>query len=128
LSLLQVRLERDFGFDDDTAMTSLEKALDELKRAKLDYAGPPMQHELPQHPFGLFTEPTFERKSGQRTSEFTAVERAARESAMLLRDAAITQMSVPAVDSNGHQRDSRISVEGGGLGGKCVSLTALATN
>lgn len=125
--MLQVRLEREFGFDDDTAMTNLEKALDELKRAKLDYPGPPLQHELPQHPFGLFTEPSFERKVGQRSSEFSAVERAARESVVLRRDAAITELSAPAVGSNGNQRDSRISVEGGGLGGKCVTLTAFLT-
>jgi len=127
LSLLQVHLEREFGFDDDTAMTNLEKVLDELKRAKLDYPGPPPQNELPQHPFGLFTEPTFERKVGQRSSEFSAVERATRESVMLRRDAAITEVSAPAVGSNGNQRDSRISVEGGGLGGKCVTMTAFAT-
>ncbi|GFG29869.1 hypothetical protein Cfor_12130 [Coptotermes formosanus] len=122
LQYLQVHLERDFGFDDDTAMTNLEKALDELKRAKLDYPGPPLQHELPQHPFGLFTEPTFEHKVGQRSSEFSAVERAARESVVLRRDAAITELSAPPVGSNGHQRDSRISVEGGGLGGSKFSF------
>ncbi|XP_069688330.1 USP6 N-terminal-like protein isoform X3 [Periplaneta americana] len=122
LQYLQVRLERDFGFDDDTAMTNLERALDELKRAKLDYPGPPPQHELPRRPFGLFTEPTFERKVGRRSSEFSAAERATRESVVLRRDAAITE----PIAGNGHQRDSRISVEGGGgLGGAVVSLARL---
>ncbi|XP_069688332.1 USP6 N-terminal-like protein isoform X5 [Periplaneta americana] len=119
LQYLQVRLERDFGFDDDTAMTNLERALDELKRAKLDYPGPPPQHELPRRPFGLFTEPTFERKVGRRSSEFSAAERATRESVVLRRDAAITE----PIAGNGHQRDSRISVEGGGgLGGSKFSF------
>ncbi|PNF38828.1 hypothetical protein B7P43_G10199 [Cryptotermes secundus] len=113
LQYLQVRLEHDFGFDDDTAIMNLEKALEELKRAKLDYPGPPPQHELPRHPFGLFTEPTFERKVGRRTSEFSDAERATRESVVLRRDAAITEPSAPTAGSNGHQRDSRISVEGG---------------
>ncbi|KDR21986.1 USP6 N-terminal-like protein [Zootermopsis nevadensis] len=116
LQYLQVRLEREFGFDDDTAMTNLEKALDELKRAKLDYPGPPPQHELPRRPFGLFTEPTFEHKVGRRSSEFTAAERTTRESVLLRRDAAVTELSAPTTGSNGHQRDSKISVEGGGLG------------
>jgi hypothetical protein len=118
-----VRLERGFGFDDDTAMTHLEKALDELKRAKLDYPGPPPPHELPRHPFGLFTEPTFERKIGRRTSEFSAAERATRESVVLRRDAAVTELSAATASSNGHQRDSRISVDGGELGGKFIMVT-----
>lgn len=125
MPFLQVRLEREFGFDDDTAMTNLEKALDELKRAKLDYPGPPPQHELPRRPFGLFTEPTFEHKVGRRSSEFTAAERTTRESVLLRRDAAVTELSAPTTGSNGHQRDSKISVEGGGLGGKYVMVTHL---
>ncbi|KAJ9597544.1 hypothetical protein L9F63_011602, partial [Diploptera punctata] len=93
LQYLQVRLERDFGFDDDTAMTNLERALEELKRSKLDYPGPPPQNELPRRPFGLFTEPTFERKVGRRSSEFSAAERAARESVVLRRDAAASELN-----------------------------------
>jgi hypothetical protein len=116
-------LEHAFGFDDDTAMTNLEKALDELKRAKLDYPGPPPQHELPRRPFGLFTEPTFERKVGRRTSEFSAAERATRETVVLRRDAAVTELPDPPAGGNGHQRDSRISVEGGELGGKFITAT-----
>jgi hypothetical protein len=106
LQYLQVRLEREFGFDDDTAISNLEKALDELKRAKLDYPGPPPQHELPRRPFGLFTEPTFEHKVGRRSSEFSAAERTTRKSVLLRRDAAITEISASAAGSNGHQRDS----------------------
>ena len=100
-------------------MTNLERALEDLKRAKLDYAGTPPHNELPRRPFGLFTEPTFEHKVGRRSSEFTAAERAARESVVLRRDAAVSDLNnaTPAA-SNGNQRDSRISVEGSGLGGK----------
>ncbi|KAJ9600546.1 hypothetical protein L9F63_026315, partial [Diploptera punctata] len=123
LQYLQVRLERDFGFDDDTAMTNLERALEELKRSKLDYPGPPPQNELPRRPFGLFTEPTFERKVGRRSSEFSAAERAARESVVLRRDAAASELNnAVTAGSNGHQRDSKISVDGGGLGGSKFSF------
>ncbi|XP_063241024.1 USP6 N-terminal-like protein isoform X2 [Bacillus rossius redtenbacheri] len=110
LQFLQVRLEKDFGYDDDTVLTNLERSLEELKKAKLDHAGPCPPHELPKRPFGSFTEPAFERKVGRR-SEFSATERAARESVVLRRDAAVAGL-------NGHRRDSRASVgEGSALGG-----------
>jgi len=56
--ILQVRLEHEFGFDDDTVIANLKECLDELRKGKLDYAGSPPSHELPQKPFGLFTPPT----------------------------------------------------------------------
>jgi len=36
--------------------------MEELKRAKLDYPGAPLPHELPRYPFGSFQEPTFTSK------------------------------------------------------------------
>ncbi len=48
--------------EDDIVMESLQRCMDELKRAKLDYPGPPPPDELPKMPFGSFTEPTFEQK------------------------------------------------------------------
>lgn len=59
---LQMKLEKDFHYDDDTVISNMEKSLDELKRAKLDYPGPPLPHELPRLPFGTFKEPTFSSK------------------------------------------------------------------
>lgn len=59
---LQMKLEKNFGFDDDTVITAMERSMEELKRAKLDYPGPPLPHELPRHPFGIFKEPSFTSK------------------------------------------------------------------
>jgi hypothetical protein len=55
---LQVRLEKDYGFEDDEAMTNLEKCMDELRKSKLDTPGTAPNHELPQKPFGMFTAPS----------------------------------------------------------------------
>ncbi|XP_071446863.1 USP6 N-terminal-like protein [Hetaerina americana] len=113
LHFLQVRLEKDFGIDDDAVMTALEKSMDELHRQKLDRAGASPPAELPRHPFGTFLGGTegggstgvsgsalhsatpgsggsFDRRVGRR-SEFTAVEKATRESVALRRDEAITK-------------------------------------
>nr|CAD7256159.1 unnamed protein product [Timema shepardi] len=116
-----VRLERDFGFDDDASMASLERSLEELKKSKLDYAGTPPPNEMPKRPFGTFTEPTFERKTGRR-SEFSTVERVTRENVVLRRETAVSNAT--GGPSNGHHRDSRISTGegGGGLGGKSVQI------
>lgn len=43
-------------------MESLARCLEELRKSKLDFAGPPPSHELPRRPFGLFKEPSFEQK------------------------------------------------------------------
>jgi len=59
---LQIKLEKDFCFDDDTVISTMERSMDELKRAKLDYPGPPLPHELPRYPFGTFKEPSFTSK------------------------------------------------------------------
>nr|CAD7195158.1 unnamed protein product [Timema douglasi] len=121
LQFLQVRLERDFGFDDDASMASLERSLEELKKSKLDYAGTPPPNEMPKRPFGTFTEPTFERKTGRR-SEFSTVERVTRENVVLRRETAVSNAT--GGPSNGHHRDSRISTGegGGGLGGSKFSF------
>lgn len=59
---LQIKLEKDFSYDDDVVISAMERSMEELKRAKLDYSGPPLPHELPRHPFGTFKEPTFTSK------------------------------------------------------------------
>lgn len=59
---LQIKLEKDFNFDDDTVISAMERNMEELKRAKLDYPGVPLPHELPRYPFGTFQEPTFTSK------------------------------------------------------------------
>ena len=63
---LQVRLERDFQQDDDSAMAELERCAVELRGAKLERPAPPPDHELPQRPFGLFVPPPAHAQSGLR--------------------------------------------------------------
>lgn len=60
---LQAKLEKDFRFDDDTVINSVERNMEELKRSKLDYPGAPMPHELPRFPLGTFKEPSFTSKA-----------------------------------------------------------------
>lgn len=59
---LQIKLEKDFYFDDDTVISTMERGMEELKRAKLDCPGVPLPHELPRIPFGTFKEPSFTSK------------------------------------------------------------------
>lgn len=77
---------RDFGYDDDTVITTLEKNMEELKKGKLDYPGPPTSEELPRREFGVFIEPTFEKKIGRRAEEFSDVEKATKENVTLVRE------------------------------------------
>lgn len=101
-----MKLYKDFGYDDDTVITTLERSMEELKRAKLDYPGPPMPNELPQQPFGKFTEPTFERKVGRRAEEFTAKENATKAVVQLRREKAAAEVAATTIT----QRDSHVSV------------------
>ncbi|XP_049863917.1 USP6 N-terminal-like protein isoform X2 [Schistocerca gregaria] len=119
LQFLQVKLEHDFGFEDDVVMVNLEQSMAELKRHKLDYAGSPPPHELPKRPFGQFSEPTFERKVGRRSHEFSAIEKATKESVVLRRDAAVAEHN--STNSNSNNRNSRVSV-GDGLSDKSYGV------
>lgn len=71
----QVKLNKDFSYDDDHVIKALEQSLDELRKAKLELPPPPQPNELPKRPFGEFTEPTFEAKIGRRKSIFTETEK-----------------------------------------------------
>lgn len=106
LQFLQVRLEKKFDFDEDHTMDSLQKCMDELKKAKLDYPGPPPQNELPKQPFGTFKEPAFEQKVGHRSSEFSNVERSTRASVIMRRDAAAAAAAATADEEEGGGRDT----------------------
>lgn len=64
---LQNKLEKNFGYDDDTVIAAMEHNMDELKRAKMD-CGPPLPNELPQHPLGTFKEPSFSNKVNLQTN------------------------------------------------------------
>lgn len=123
LQYLQIRMERS-EMEDDVVIESLQRCMEELKKAKLDYPGPPPPDELPKTPFGTFTEPTFEQKVGRRTSELTALEKVATESVVLRRQQTEEQLEMdqlsprpPGATSNGHHRLSHISgSDGGNLG------------
>lgn len=69
-----MKLYKDFLYDDDYTMVTLERSMDELKKSKLDHPGPPQKDELPSRPFGVFTEPSFEQIVGIRAQEFSEKE------------------------------------------------------
>lgn len=53
IEFLQVELEKDFEFDDDTVMEKLREAISELASHRLESPGRPPANELPQKPFGM---------------------------------------------------------------------------
>ncbi|KAG1683112.1 USP6 N-terminal-like protein [Nymphon striatum] len=67
VEFLQIRLEHDFGYHDDAAMEALQDCLEELRKAKIEFPPPAPPTEFPQKPFGLVTEPDWEKIIGRRT-------------------------------------------------------------
>lgn len=97
-------------YDDDTVVHNLEKSAEELKRAKVDYPGPPQKDEVPTRPFGIFKAPTFEQIVGIRTEQFTAKETETKE--------IVTLTSEVAREAADKEKDSLLSVgESTGLAG-----------
>jgi len=76
---LQVKLQKDFGFDDDTVIKALEQGSEELRKAKMDLPVPGDENEYPQKPFGVFIEPTKDEKIGHRKSDFSEIEKEVTE-------------------------------------------------
>lgn len=114
----QNTLHKDFGYDDDTVVNSLERAIEELKRSKLDSIGPTPQNELPKRPFGAFTEPSFDQKIGRRADKFSETEQATNVEVKLRRDLTAAEVAANLTIENNKQRDSHFSVgEGSGLAG-----------
>lgn len=72
---IQTKLHVDFGYDDDFVIQTLEKCMDELRKAGLALPPPPSDIELPKKEFGTFVEPTFEAKIGHRKQDFTETEK-----------------------------------------------------
>nr|CAH7754748.1 unnamed protein product [Callosobruchus chinensis] len=75
VNYIQVKLYKDFLYDEDTVVYHLKHSMDELKKHKLDLPGPPSKEELPIGPFGVFKEPTFEQIVGFRKETFTETEK-----------------------------------------------------
>ncbi|XP_076169832.1 USP6 N-terminal-like protein [Ptiloglossa arizonensis] len=111
---LQIKLEKDFCFDDDTVINTVVHNMDELKRIKLDYPGPPLPHELPRYPFGTFKEPTFASKVGRRAEEFSEAQHVMRES--------ITQRRDLVLVDDGRESTTPVEPTGCGLGGSKFSF------
>ncbi len=85
LAFFQNGLERNFGFDDDQVIESLQASMEELRKANLDLPPKGEASEMPQKPFGLFVPPSVEYLIGRRTIEtekelVSGVRRSIRES------------------------------------------------
>lgn len=104
--VLQVKLYKDFMYDEDTVIQTLERSLDELKRAKLDLPPPATKDELPSRQFGVFTEPSFEQIVGHRTESFTEKEKETNEIVTLRREAARESVEIDNRESQVSASDS----------------------
>lgn len=76
---LQVKLVKDFGYDDDFVVKAFEQCSEELRKAKMELPPPASEDEYPQKPFGVFVEPTQDEMIGHRRSDFTEIEREVTE-------------------------------------------------
>ncbi|XP_017780494.1 PREDICTED: USP6 N-terminal-like protein [Nicrophorus vespilloides] len=85
---IQVKLYKDFMFDEDFVITALEKTTEELKRTKLEHPGPPTKDEIPSRPFGQFVQPSFEQMVGIRQEKFTEKEKETNEIVTMRSEAA----------------------------------------
>ncbi|XP_072400033.1 USP6 N-terminal-like protein [Diabrotica undecimpunctata] len=88
VNYIQVKLYKDFQYDEDSVIRHLETSMEELKRHKLDLPGPPTKDELPGGEFGLFKPPTFEQIVGIRKDQFTNEEKQMNEIVLLTSEAA----------------------------------------
>ncbi|XP_049307547.1 USP6 N-terminal-like protein isoform X2 [Bactrocera dorsalis] len=75
IEYLQVKLHKNFGYNDDYVIEALERMLKKLKELKLDVAPPPKANEFPVRPLGQFVEADVEKKIGRRRSEYTDTEK-----------------------------------------------------
>lgn len=116
---LQVKLYKDFMYDDDTVIQSLERSMEELKKNKLDHPGPASKEELPSRPFGVFVEPNFEQIVGRRAEQFTEKEKSTNEIVLMRRIEAQESLV----------KESQLSAgESGGLAGRDVEKVSLSSH
>ena len=69
---LQITVAKDFGYENNLVVESLQVAMEELRKARMDLPPKPtkdMQDEMPTKPFGLFVPPSVEQILGRRTVE-----------------------------------------------------------
>ena len=53
IEFLQIKLEQDFGYNDDVAVEALQTTILDLQRYRIHIPGRALPDELPQRPFGL---------------------------------------------------------------------------
>ncbi|XP_013138293.1 PREDICTED: USP6 N-terminal-like protein isoform X3 [Papilio polytes] len=94
VNYIQVKLHKDFGYEDDVVIYHLERSMEELKRAKLDYPGQPPPSELPKRSLGMFVEPDKRSKIGQRAENFSEREKQARAAVISRREKAELDLQV----------------------------------
>ncbi|XP_063393903.1 USP6 N-terminal-like protein isoform X1 [Cydia fagiglandana] len=124
VNYIQVKLHKDFGFEDDIVIVNLERSMEELRRAKLDYPGPPPPSELPQRPLGVFVEPDDKSKIGQRADTFSDTEKQARATVILRREKAALELQ----DLRVSQSDTVSEHSGVAGGARCDdSVSALGS-
>ncbi|XP_023160058.1 USP6 N-terminal-like protein isoform X1 [Drosophila hydei] len=66
IEYLQVKLHKNFGYNDDDAIQALERVMKKLKDLKLDVPPPAKTNEFPTRPLGMFVEADREKKTGRR--------------------------------------------------------------
>ncbi|XP_049884759.1 USP6 N-terminal-like protein isoform X1 [Pectinophora gossypiella] len=124
VNYIQVKLHKDFGYEDDVVIYHLERSMEELKRAKLDYPGPPPPNELPKRQLGHFIEPDKKAKIGQRAENFSETEKQARATVILRREKAALELQELRVS----QSDTVSEHSGVAGGGRCDdSVSALGS-
>jgi USP6 N-terminal-like protein len=79
VNYLQVKLQKDFGYDDDYVIKVFEQCSEELRKAKMELPPPAPENEFPQKPFGVFVEPTKDAVIGHRKSDFSEIEKEVTE-------------------------------------------------
>uniref|UniRef100_A0A182VXT3 Rab-GAP TBC domain-containing protein n=1 Tax=Anopheles minimus TaxID=112268 RepID=A0A182VXT3_9DIPT len=89
---IQTQLCKNFGYDDDAVIKSLEQCMEELRKAGLELPPPPSEIELPKKEFGIFVEPTAAAQIGRRKQEFTETEKEVTETVKLKRE--ITELEI----------------------------------
>lgn len=57
IEFLQIKLEQDFGYNDDVAIEALQTTILDLQRYRMHMPGRALPDELPQKPFGLIMKP-----------------------------------------------------------------------
>ncbi|XP_065078829.1 USP6 N-terminal-like protein isoform X1 [Ochlerotatus camptorhynchus] len=102
---LQTTLYKNFGYDDDTVIKTLQLAMFDLKKLNLDKLPPPPVSEFPKVPFGQFIEPSLEAKIGHRNEKFTERETELKET-VLYRSESKNDEDDDNAGENGHRDEN----------------------